>query len=139
MKWIREQYAVSDDQARLDMSMIHGFLTNCYWAKGISVEAVKRTVEHSISMGVYENDVQVGFGRAITDRTTFAYLADLFILQEHQGRGLASWLVECFLQHPELQGLRRWLLATVDAHGLYERSGFRPLQEPGRFMELGKK
>ena len=135
MKWTKGHYTISDDPSDLDISMINQFLTRTYWANGIDRETVQRSIEHSLSMGIFHNGAQVGFGRAVTDRATFAYLADVFVLPEHRGQGLAKWLVECFLQHQELQGLRRWLLATADAHGLYAQKGFVPLLEPGRFME----
>jgi GNAT superfamily N-acetyltransferase len=90
---------------------------------------------HSLSMGIFQEQCQVGFGRAVTDRSTFAYLADVFVLPEHRGRGLGKWLVDCFMEHPELQGLRRWLLATADAHALYSRAGFVPLKVPDKWME----
>ena len=116
--------------------MIHGFLTTSYWAKGIDKLTIERAITNSLCLGVFHNEKQIGFGRAITDRSTFAYLADLFILEEYRGRGLGKWLVDCFLEHKELQGLRRWLLATLDAHGFYRQIGFVPLQEPQRFMEI---
>lgn len=139
MKWSRDQYTVTDDPAAMDIPMIHGFLTQSYWAKGIDRATVERSVANSLSMGVFSKGAQIGFGRAVTDRATFAYLADVFILPEYRGRGLGQWLIDCFLHHPELQGLRRWLLGTVDAHGLYARKGFVPLQEPARFMEITRK
>jgi GNAT superfamily N-acetyltransferase len=106
MKWIKGQYTVTDDLAAMDISMIHDFLTRSYWAKGIDQATVERSLANSLSMGVFFKGAQVGFGRAITDRATFAYLADVFIVPEHRGRGLAQWLVDCFLHHQELQGLR---------------------------------
>jgi len=101
---------------------VHEFLTNSYWAKGIPLAAVRRSVENSIPFGVYHGQSVVGFARVISDLATFAYLADVFILPSHRGRGLSRWLMECIMGHPDLQGLRRWMLATQDAHGLYARS-----------------
>lgn len=136
MNWVKDHYSVTDDLKKMDIQMIHRFLTESYWAFGIDKVTVERSIVNSIAMGVFDNDIQIGFGRAVTDRARFAYLADVFILPEHRGLGLGTWLIDCFLQHPELQGLRRWLLATMDAHEFYSQKGFIPLQKPGRFMEL---
>jgi len=136
MNWSKAEFTVSDRKEDMDVTMIHGFLTTSYWAKGIDKSTIERAIANSLCLGVFHNGKQIGFGRAITDRSTFAYLADVFILEEYRGRGLGKWLVDCFLEHEELQGLRRWLLATLDAHGLYRQKGFVPLQEPQRFMEI---
>jgi GNAT superfamily N-acetyltransferase len=132
----RGPFLISTDPARLDLAVIHGFLTTAYWARGIPLATVRAAIEHSLPFGLYEGAQQVGFARVITDSTTFAYLADVFVLESHRGQGLARWLVECILAHPDLQGLRRWLLATRDAHGLYRQVGFRDLAAPERFMEI---
>jgi N-acetylglutamate synthase-like GNAT family acetyltransferase len=119
------------------MDVIHGFLTNCYWAKGISREVVTRSIENSLCFGIYENSgAQVGFARVVSDFATFAYLGDVFVLESYRGRGLSKWLMECVAQHSELQNLRRWILLTRDAHGLYSQVGFLPLKAPERYMEL---
>ncbi len=123
------------DPSRLDIDLIHRFLAASYWARDIPRSVVERSIAHSIVFGVYDGGTQVGFARVISDHTTFAYLADVFIVDSHRGRGLSKQLMDAVMQHPELQGLRRWLLATRDAHGLYERSGFRALAAPDRFME----
>jgi GNAT superfamily N-acetyltransferase len=116
--------------------MIHEFLTNCYWARGIPRETVARSIEHSLCFGVYDgNGAQVGLARVISDFATIAYLGDVFVLESHRGRGLSKWMMECVMQHPELQGLRRWILLTRDAHGLYEQYGFTPLKSPESYME----
>lgn len=115
--------------------MIHGFLTTSYWAEGIPREVVVRSIANAIPFGVHHGDAQVGFARVITDRATFAYLADVFVLESHRGRGLAKWLMECVHAHPELQGFRRWVLLTRDAHGLYAAAGWKPLAKPDRYME----
>jgi GNAT superfamily N-acetyltransferase len=115
--------------------MVHGFLTTSYWASGISAETVRRSVENSLAFGVFEGDEQVGFARVVTDYATFAYLADVFVLEPHRGRGLGKWMMETVFSQPELQGLRRWVLATWDAHGLYRRYGFTELENPRIFME----
>jgi GNAT superfamily N-acetyltransferase len=158
----RGEFIISTDSARLDLDVIHNFLTNCYWAKGIPRDVVERSIEHSLCFGIYDdaggrtprlaNDarpfdfaqgkhgapgfVQVGFARVISDFATIAYLGDVFVLESHRGRGLSKWLMECVMQHPSLQNLRRWILLTRDAHGLYARSGFTLLKAPERYMEL---
>jgi len=133
----RDGYLVSTNPARLDLDVIHGFLTNCYWAKGIPREIVHRSIEHSLCFGIYDSrGVQVGFARVISDFSTVAYLGDVFVLESHRGRGLSKWMMECVMQHPALQGLRRWILLTRDAHGLYERFGFTPVKSQERYMEL---
>jgi GNAT superfamily N-acetyltransferase len=133
----RGEFLISTDRARLDLDVIHGFLTNCYWAKGIPREVVARSIEHSLCFGVYDGSgAQVGFARVVSDFATVAYLGDVFILESHRGRGLSQWLMECIMQHPALQGLRRWILLTRDAHGLYEKFGFTPVKAPERYMEL---
>jgi GNAT superfamily N-acetyltransferase len=126
---------VTTDPGRLDVATIHAFLSRSYWAEGIPEEVVRRSLRGSLSFGLLDGDRQLGFARAVTDRATFAYLADVFVLQSHRGRGLATWLLECVQAHPDLQGLRRWSLVTKDAHGLYEKLGFRPLALPERHME----
>jgi GNAT superfamily N-acetyltransferase len=126
---------VSSDPARLDLDVIHGFLTRSYWAAGIPRETVERSIEHSFCFGAYEGDRQVGFARVISDRTTYAYLADVFVLETHRGRGVGKRLMECIVSHPELQGLRRWNLFTRDAHGLYRQFGFGAPRHPERLME----
>lgn len=133
----RGEFLVSTDPNRLDLNVIHGFLTNCYWAKGIPLETVKRSIEHSLCFGVYDSGgAQVGFARVISDFATVAYLGDVFVLESHRGRGLSRLMMECIMQHPGLQGLRRWILLTRDAHSLYTQFGFTPVKSPERYMEL---
>ena len=133
----RGEFLVSTDRARLDVDAIHGFLTNCYWAKGIPRETVERSIEHALCFGVYDDrGAQVGFARVISDFATIAYIGDVFVLDMHRGHGLGRWLMECVSQHPALQGLRRWILTTRDAHGLYSQVGFTPVKFPERYMEL---
>lgn len=132
----RDGFEVDTDPGRLDLDVIHGYLTTSYWAEGIPREIVFRSIQHSLCFGLYLADAgQVGFARMVTDRTTFAYLGDVFVLPAHQGRGLGKWLVESVLAHEDLRGLRRLLLATRDAHGLYARFGFTSPQ-PNRLMEI---
>jgi GNAT superfamily N-acetyltransferase len=127
-------YTLSDDPARLDLDVIHGFLSQSYWSPGIPRETLARALANSLCFGVYRGQTQVGFARLVTDRATFAYLADVFVLEPHRGRGLSRALMELIMAHPEVQGLRRWLLATRDAHGLYRKFGFTELAEPARFL-----
>ncbi len=128
-------FVVSTDPGRLDVTLIHQFLSQSYWSQDIPREVVERAIDNSLCFGVFHNSNQVGFARVITDRTTFAYLADVFILETYRGRGLGKFLMECIGKHPQLQKLRRWMLATRDAHGLYTQFGFTPLARPERFME----
>ena len=132
----RDGFLVTTDPARLDINFIHGYLVRSYWSEGIPREVVERGIAHSLCFGVYEGDNQVGFARIVSDFATFAYLADVFIIESHRGRGLSKFLMECIVKHPELQGLRRWVLGTRDAHGLYEQYGFKPLAKPDRYMEI---
>ena len=129
-------FLLSTDPARLDVSLIHSFLTDCYWAKGISLEIVAHSIRNSLCFGVYANDQQVGFARVISDFATYAYIGDVFIVESFRGHGLGKWMMKAIMQHPRLQGLRRWSLLTRDAHGLYAQFGFTPLQSPERYMEI---
>jgi len=135
LEWRREEYCISTDADALDVRFVHGFLRTAYWSLGVSRETVERSIQHSLCFGLYSGETQIGFARVVTDRASFAYLADVFITEANRGSGLGGWLIETILSHPELQGLRRWTLATRDAHGLYRRFGFRPLADPSRFME----
>jgi len=130
-----EPVIVDTDPARLDLPMVHAFLVESYWAEGIPFDVFEQSVRHSLCFGVYAGDRQIGFARVITDHATFAYLADVFIVESDRGRGHADTLMSAILAHPTLQGFRRWLLATRDAHGLYARHGFTPLAIPERWME----
>ena len=129
-------YSISTDKTKLDIDFIHGFLSDTYWAEGISKEIVSRSVRGSLCFGVFNGQDQVGFARMITDEATFAYLADVFIDEDHRGKGLCKWLMEFIFSHPDLQGLRRMMLATRDAHGLYARFGFTPVSNPERWMQI---
>ena len=134
-EWRREEYIVSTEPSRIDLDVVHGFLSTCYWAEGIPREVVARSIEHALCFGLYHGDRQIGFARVITDRATFAYLGDVFVLDAYRGRGLAAWLMEVVHAHPELQGLRRWVLLTRDAHALYRKTGYAALAKPERYME----
>ena len=126
---------VTTDPARVDREMVYGFLSQSYWSKGIPREVFERSIANALCFSLYDDHQQVGFARVVTDRATFAYLADVFVLPAHRGRGLSRLLMDAVVAHPELQGLRRWVLATRDAHGLYARYGFTPLGHADRFME----
>ena len=115
-EWRRGDYSISTEKARLDLKVIHEYLSASYWATGRSLETIRRSIENSVAFGVYHKDSQVGFARVITDYATFAWIADVFILEPHRGQGLSKWLMEVMLQHTDLQGFRRWVLATKDAH-----------------------
>ena len=132
----RTDYEVSTDKDRLDVDVIHGFLARSYWSPGIPRAVVERAIRNSLCFGVYRGATQVGYARVVTDKATFAYLADVFILEAHRGIGLSKLLMQCIVGHEELQGLRRFLLGTRDAHGLYRRFGFGSLAYPSRLMEI---
>ncbi len=135
-EWHRGDYTISTDSERLEIPTIHHYLSNeSYWAQGRSVETVQLALENSFNFGLYRDDKQIGFARVVTDFATFAWVADVFVLPGHRGQGLSKWLMEIILGHPRLQGFRRWVLATKDAHTLYERFGFIPLHRPERWME----
>ena len=133
--WERGEYTISTDKARLDVGVIHGFLNSSYWAAGRTIETIQRSIDNSLPFGVYKGDQQIGFARVITDYATFAWIADVFILVAFQGQGLGNWLMEVIITHPDLQGFRRWVLATKDAHELYRKFGFSELKLPERWME----
>ena len=130
-------YEISADAGRLDVAVIHKFLVeDSYWSRGIPRSTVERAVENSLCFGVYHRAAQVGFARVVTDRSTFALLADVFILQAHRGKGLSKELMRRVVEHEDLQHLRRFLLLTSDAHGLYSQFGFKEIGNPARFMEV---
>jgi GNAT superfamily N-acetyltransferase len=132
----RGEFTVSTDPALIELDLVHGFLTNSYWAKDIPREVVARSIENSLCFGLYSQGKQVGFARVISDYATYAYIGDVFVLESFRCQGLGKWLMECIMQHPRLQGLRRWSLITRDAHGLYAQLGFEPLKKPQNCMEL---
>jgi GNAT superfamily N-acetyltransferase len=136
MDWTRGDFTISTDPARLDREVIHRFLAGSYWAPDIPRDIVDRSIDNSMPFGIYEGTRLVGFARIITDRATFAYVADVFVLDSHRGRGLALWLMETIRVHPELQGLRRWVLFTRDAHPLYRKVDFQDIEIPARCMEI---
>jgi N-acetylglutamate synthase-like GNAT family acetyltransferase len=132
-----EGFRISSKNEDMDLEAIHAFISQSYWAKGIPKRTLKKAMENSVCFGVFDSaGVQVGFARAVTDLATFAYLSDVYILDNHRGLGLSKWLMAEVMSHPELQGLRRIALATLDAHGLYEQYGFKLLAKPEIFMEV---
>jgi GNAT superfamily N-acetyltransferase len=138
-EWHDGEYTISTDPARIDVAMVHDFLTRSYWAEGIPRDIVERSIGGSVAYGIYHRDDrdgtgerQVGFARVISDLATFAYLADVFVVEQYRGRGLSKWLMRCIMAHPDLQVARTWLLATGDAHGLYRQFGFRGVVELNR-------
>jgi GNAT superfamily N-acetyltransferase len=131
-------YTVSADPGRLDLAAIHDYLARSYWAEGIPLEVVRRAVAGSLCFGLYYGSEQVGFARVVTDRATFAYLCDVYVLEAHRGQGLAKWLMAYVQAHPDLQGLRRFVLVTKDAHGLYRPFGFGPPANPDGYLEIAR-
>ena len=130
-------YKISSETPDMDISAIHHYISRSYWASNIPLSTMKKAIENSLCFGVFtDSGEQIAFARLITDSATFAYLADVFVLEEHRGKGISKWLMECIVKHPDLQGLRRMALATSDAHGLYKQFGFTPLKSPDTFMEL---
>ena len=130
-------YSISTDQENMDLEIIFRYLSEeSYWSKGILFDTFKRSVLNSVCFGIFLTDRQVGFARVVTDKATFAYICDVFVVHDHRGLGLSKWLIQTILAHPDLQGLRRWSLATADAHGLYSQFGFTQIIRPERWMEI---
>lgn len=143
-EWRRDQFLISTDAVLIDVGAVHRYLSeDSYWSKGIPVETVRRGIANSLAFGIYDTSkpradggpTQIGFARIISDKATFAYLADVFVLPEYRGHGLSKWLMQVIVSHPDLQGLRRWMLMTLDAHGLYRQFGFTDAANPDRVME----
>jgi len=132
----RGQFTISTDNSRLDIDMITDFLTRAYWAKGRPRERTERALENSLVFGLYDSEKQIGLARVVTDYAIFAYLCDVFIHEEYRAHGLGKWLMETVMSHPDLQGLRRWTLATRDAHGLYKQFGWNTLGNAENWMEI---
>ena len=138
MEWTKDDFLITTDKNKVDALYVHQFLTGSYWAEEIPLETVERSIKGSLCFSVVYLNHQVGFARVITDEATFAYLADVFIDENFKGKGLSKWLMEVIMNYPSLQGLRRFLLATRDAHGLYKQFGFEPLKNADRWMEIHK-
>lgn len=137
-EWRRDGFTISTDSVRLDRPAMREFLAASYWSPGIPQDVLDRALGGSLCFGLYEGERQIGFARAITDRATFAYVADVYVLEEYRGRGLALWLMQTVMEHPELHGLRRWMLLTRDAHALYRKVGFVDAARPERIMEIAR-
>jgi len=136
MEWTKEVFSISTDKSKIDIAYVHRFLSSSYWAENIPPDVVQRSISGSLCFGVYEREKQIGFARVITDEATFAYLADVFIDDAYRGKGLSKWLMEIIVAYPTLQGLRRFMLATRDAHGLYRQAGFSELTHADRWMQI---
>jgi GNAT superfamily N-acetyltransferase len=132
----REGYLISTDPAQFDLDAIHAYLVRAYWCEGIPRETMERAIANSLCFALFRGKAQIGFARVITDSATYAYLCDVYVLEDYRGKGLGKWLMECVMAHPALQGLRRFSLATRDAHGLYRQFGFRELSKPESMMEI---
>ena len=131
----KKDFIISTDRSKIDIAFVHDYLCNeSYWAKNIPIDIVTKSIEGSLCFAIYHHGDQVGFARVVTDHATFGYLADVYISEKFRGKGLAKWLMHCIIDHPQLQGFRRWMLATKDAHGLYAQFGFKPLDNPERIM-----
>ena len=137
--FLKKGFHISTDKSLLNFDLIHKYLSaDSYWALGIPAERLERAIENSMCFGIYKNTKQAGFARVVTDQATFAYICDVFVLPAYRGLGLSKWLMQTICEHPELQGLRRWSLATADAHGLYSQFGFTPISRPDNWMEKFK-
>jgi len=134
----RDTFRITTDVGSMDLDAIHAYLTRSYWSEGISKQLVSRAMAGSLCFGLLDGAQQIGFARVVTDRATYAYLCDVYVLEEHQGRGLGTWLMSELMAHPDLQGLRRWGLVTRDAHGLYEKFGFGAPANPAGLMEIAR-
>lgn len=132
----RDRFTITTDKSRLDIDTICDFLTRAYWAKGRPRERTERALENSLVFGLYDGPRQIGLGRVVSDYAIFAYLCDVFIHEDYRALGLGKWMIETIMSHPDLQGLRRWTLATRDAHGLYRQYGWNSLSDPGGWMEI---
>ncbi len=139
MEWWHDGICITDDRDRVDLDVVHPFLAGSYWSPGIPRDVVGRAVRHSLCLSAHDGDAQVGFARVVTDRATFAYLADVFVLPDHRGRGLGRELARVAVEHPEVAGVRRYMLATRDAHALYESLGFGPIPDPHVLMVISRR
>ncbi|MDP4116298.1 MAG: GNAT family N-acetyltransferase [Bacteroidota bacterium] len=132
----KDDFIITTDKSKLDTSVIHDFLSNhSYWSRNIPLEKVKTAFDNSLNFGLFHNSRQIGYARVISDFSQIAYLADVFIVEEYRGRGLSKWLMQTIMSHPNLQGLRKWVLVTKDAHELYKKFGWQPISSPEKWME----
>jgi GNAT superfamily N-acetyltransferase len=135
--YCKDGFCISTDKARLDIQAMHRFLSGqAYWSLNIPMSRIEKANEQSLTFGLYREDEQIGFARVISDYSTIAYLGDVYVLPEFRGLGLSKWLMQTIMDYPDLQGLRRWILSTADAHGLYSQFGWKPVAYPGRWMEV---
>ena len=134
----KQSFSISTDPSKLDVDAIHKYLSQCYWAEGIPREIVEKSLKNSLCFGLFREGDQIGLARVVTDCATYAYLCDVYVLEEFRGKGLGVWLMECVMSHPDLKGLRRFSLATRDAHGLYKKFGFAELEKPQSRMEINR-
>jgi len=134
-EWRKDEYLISTDKTKIDIETVHDFLSRSYWAENIPLEVVQKSIDNSLCFAIYRQQKLIGFARVISDFATFAYLADVFILPGERGKGLSKWLIGIIIAYPELQGLRRFTLATRDAHGLYAQFGFSAFDKPERWMQ----
>ena len=134
----RDNYLISTDPSKIQLKVVHEFLADSYWAKNIPIELVKKSLDNSLCFSLFNDDLQIGFARLVTDYATFAYLADVFVLDKYRGNGLSKWMMEIIINFPDVQGLRTWILKTWDAHGLYEKYGFSSPKFPERVMEYSQ-
>jgi N-acetylglutamate synthase-like GNAT family acetyltransferase len=134
-EWEKDNYLLSTDKSKIDVRIVHHFLTQSYWAENISMEVVQKSIDHSLCFAIYHHQELIGFARVISDFATFAYLADVFIVPKERGKGLSKWLMQTIMDHPQLQRLRRFTLATRDAHKLYAQFGFTAFDKPERWMQ----
>lgn len=132
----KDNFLISTDPKKLDLKKIHSYLTRTYWSNGIPYKTIERAFKHSLCFGVYDQNELIGVARVISDFATYAYLCDVFIEEDYRGKALGKWLVNCIIEHPDLQGLRRWSLLTKDAHGLYKHVGFQEIKSPEKYMEI---
>lgn len=138
MQWTKDDFSISTDKTKIDVAMVHRFLSHSYWSQNIPFDVVQQSINGSLCFSVFQQEKQIGFARVITDEASFAYLCDVFINEDFRGRGLSKWLLEIILSYPTLQGLRRFMLATKDAHDLYKKAGFVPLTFTERWMHINK-
>lgn len=131
-----DSYLFSTNRDKLDIKLIHNFISHSYWARGRSLAAVTKTIENSLCFAAYQDEKQVAFARVITDKATFGYLADVFVIENFRGRGISKLLMQFIMEHPDIENLSAMMLATADAHGLYEKYGFKALPDPDKFMRL---
>ena len=135
MIWYKDEFVISDDKDMLDTAYIHDYLSKkSYWAENIPMDIVRKSIDGSLCFGIYDKEKQIGFARVVTDKATLGYLADVFVDEKYRGKGLSKWLMEAIMSHPQLQCFRRWMLGTRDAHGLYSKFGFEPLENPQHVM-----